>query len=55
MLLADVANHIANALEECQGADRQAVLTAIQEAFEVEMKLPTDEHTGQFVDRKDTE
>lgn len=55
VLLADIANHIANALEECEGADRAAVIAAIRRAFEVEMKSPTDEHTGHFVDPKDAE
>jgi Domain of unknown function (DUF5076) len=50
VLLADVAHHIANALAESEGADRAAVLAAIRRAFEVEMRAPTDEHTGGFVE-----
>jgi len=50
VLLADAANHIANALAESQGADRAAVLASIARAFDVEMRSPTDEHTGGFVD-----
>jgi hypothetical protein len=53
VLLADIANHVANALSECEGADRATVLAAIRRAFEVEMGSPTDEHTGQFVDPKE--
>lgn len=55
VLLADIANHVANALAECEGADRGEVLAAIRRAFEVEMKSPTDEHTGQFVDPREPE
>src|SRR5436309_842887 len=55
VLLADIANHIANALEECEGANRAAVLAVIRRAFEVEMQSPTDGHTGQFVDPKQLE
>jgi hypothetical protein len=55
VLLADVANHVANALAECEGADRATVLAAIRRAFEVEMRSPTDEHTGRFVDPKHPE
>jgi hypothetical protein len=55
VLLADIANHVANALEECEGADRASVIATIRRAFEVEMRSPTDEHTGQFVDPKKPE
>jgi hypothetical protein len=50
VLLADIAHHIANALAEVEGADRAAVLGAIGRAWETEMRSPTDEHTGRFVE-----
>lgn len=49
VLLADAAHHIANALAESENADRTAVLASITRAFDVEMRSPTDEHTGQFL------
>ncbi len=41
-----------NALAESEGADRAAVLASIVRAFNVEMRSPTDEHTGGFVEGK---
>ncbi len=55
VLLADVAHHIASALVESEGANRGAVLAAIRRAFEVEMRTPTDEHTGGFVEPEEPE
>jgi hypothetical protein len=49
ILLADEANHVANALAESGSADRGAVLRAVAAAFNSEMASPTDEHSGQFV------
>jgi hypothetical protein len=50
VLLADAAHRIANALAESRGADAAAVRAAISRAFNVEMRTPTDEHTGGYVE-----
>jgi hypothetical protein len=50
ILLADVAHHIANALAETPGVDREQMLRDIARAFNVEMRTPTDEHSGGYVE-----
>ncbi|MBN9063777.1 MAG: DUF5076 domain-containing protein [Rhizobiales bacterium] len=50
IFLADVAHHVANALAESEGTDRTQALQAITRAFNVEMRTPTDHHTGEYVD-----
>jgi hypothetical protein len=49
VLLADLANHIADGLAEARGADRSEVLRAIGDAFAAEMAGSTGEHTGRFI------
>jgi hypothetical protein len=43
VFLADLATHIADAFAESEGADRATVLATIQQAFEGELKSPTDD------------
>ena len=49
ILLADVARHIANGLEQARGVDRDETLSRIRLLFNTEFDHPTDEATGQFV------
>jgi hypothetical protein len=46
--LADVARHLANALEERSGADRAKVIEEIRNGFLREPDKPTSEATGEF-------
>jgi hypothetical protein len=46
--LADTANHLANAIAEATGRDRQTVLVAIVSAFVQELAEATRTHEGQF-------
>jgi len=48
ILLADVARHVANAIEELNGSDPEETLAAIQDLFNRELSNPTDESTGSF-------
>lgn len=50
ILLADIARHVANAMEEQEGAAVSETIAAIRQAFDAEMDSPTDEPTGGFVD-----
>jgi hypothetical protein len=49
--LADTANHLANAIAEDTGRDRQGILTAIATAFFQELTEGTGTHQGQFHER----
>jgi len=49
ILLADVAQHVANALEQDLGKDRRESLHAIRIAFQEELAKPTSGHAGDFV------
>jgi hypothetical protein len=48
MLLADAASHIANALQEECGLDRETILQSIKLAFVSELENATDEREGAF-------
>ena len=48
-ILADAAQHIANALQVEYGADTAESIRAIQDHFVNELEKPTSEHTGAFV------
>ncbi|MBI1914699.1 MAG: DUF5076 domain-containing protein [Planctomycetes bacterium] len=50
VLLADAAHHIADALAEEQGADREQILRDIAGAFTQQMHESTRGHRGKFVD-----
>lgn len=50
ILLADAANHIANAIAEETGKDSQELLSEISRVFLAENESPTDECEGKFVD-----
>lgn len=50
ILLADVTNHIANALAESKGFDSGKTVAAIADLYNKELSQPTDEPTGQFID-----
>jgi hypothetical protein len=50
ILLADIARHVANAMEEEQGAEVSETIATIRKAFDAEMDSPTDEPTGGFVE-----
>src|SRR5262245_66079856 len=49
IMLADLAGHIANILEQSKGLDRQACLHRIKTLFDAEMASPTDQPAGKFV------
>lgn len=49
ILLADVARHVANALEELKGSDKQRTISDIREAIMLELSDPTSGHRGDFV------
>ncbi len=53
MMLADMARHVANALEEVTGLDRRESVRMIAEAFNTEIARPTSEHRGQWPGSKD--
>lgn len=46
ILLADVARHVANAVNELNGSDPDVTLAAIQDYFNRELDDPTDEASG---------
>lgn len=48
ILLSDVANHVADALQKAQGLDREETLRAIQTHFNAEIDSPTEETGGDF-------
>src|SRR4051812_40218515 len=48
ILLADLAHHVANALQETNGVDREASLQEIKELFLSQLKKPSTEHPGAF-------
>jgi hypothetical protein len=49
ILLADAAHHVANALAERYGVNREQVLSEISKAFAREINEPTDAHFGEFI------
>jgi hypothetical protein len=53
IMLADMARHVANALEEVTSLDRRESVRMIAEAFNVEIAHPTSKHRGQWPDSKD--
>lgn len=50
LVLADLARHVANALQETSGIDAAETLDQIQSVFFAELNEPTDDPTGHFVD-----
>lgn len=51
-ILADVARHLANALESGYGSDAQASLRQIRDNFIAEIGDPTSDAEGDFVKRR---
>jgi hypothetical protein len=49
IVLADLARHVANALEELSDESKLAILQAIRDAFNKELNNPTDQPAGSFV------
>lgn len=50
MLLADLAQHVANSYMQIQGWDRIETLHRIRQGFDAEMDSPTDQATGKVLD-----
>jgi hypothetical protein len=50
VVLADLANHIANAFQQHSKLDRAAVLARIEEGFDAEMAGPTEDSIGEVVE-----
>jgi hypothetical protein len=50
-ILADVARHLANALESGYGVDAQSALRKIRDSFIDELGAPTSDAEGKFVNR----
>lgn len=50
MMLADLAGHVANSLEQGAGMDREEAMERIREGFETEFDTPTDEISGEIVE-----
>jgi hypothetical protein len=48
MMLADLAGHIANALHQTAGIDREQALAAIRGGIDAEFASPTDEIEGEL-------
>ena|SRR5579863_1353709 len=48
MLLADVAHHVANAIQKHKGTSQEVTLREIEEFFLEELKKPTTDHPGDF-------
>ena len=46
MMLADLAQHVANAYEQMEGRNRDETLRRIRAGFEAELEAPTDQPTG---------
>ena len=53
ILLADVTNHVANALADATGLDRGKTVAAIAKLYNSELAQPTDEPTGEFIEDED--
>jgi Domain of unknown function (DUF5076) len=51
VLLADAAHHIANAIGEATGAVPETILSEIKRVLISELKSPSDEHEGVFMER----
>jgi hypothetical protein len=49
MVLADLARHVANALQEVSGDNKSVLVIAIRDAFNDELSHPTDHPSGGFV------
>jgi hypothetical protein len=52
IVLADVARHIANAVEEAGGASAAETLTRIRSGLHAELDIPTDKPSGHFLDEE---
>ena len=48
IMLADIARHISNALEEVTGFDRRESLRVVAESFQNEIRHATSEHEGEW-------
>lgn len=48
IVLADIARHVSNALEEVTGLDRRESLRMVVESFNAEIRRPSSEHKGQW-------
>lgn len=48
IVLADVARHVANAVQELKGDDPAATVARIRAVFNSELSEPTDTPTGRF-------
>jgi Domain of unknown function (DUF5076) len=52
ILLADLARHYANALEEDQGISAEDTRVGIMHSFNSEIRRPTSSHSGEFVPKR---
>ncbi|WOO41138.1 DUF5076 domain-containing protein [Rubellicoccus peritrichatus] len=50
IVLADVANHISDALEQSEKLNKEQVLSSIRDMFNRELQSPTDTPSGDYVD-----
>lgn len=48
VMLADIAQHVANALEDATGLDRHESLLQLVQSFRDEIGAPTSEHRGMW-------
>ena len=48
IMLADIANHISNAMEDVAGFDRRESLKMVTESFNTEIANRTSEHRGEW-------
>ena len=53
-MLADIANHISNAMEDVAGFDRRESLKMVTESFNTEIANRTSEHRGEWPTDGDT-
>jgi hypothetical protein len=52
IMLADLAGHVANALNQERGLDRQEVLSEIRSMFNKELDAPTDSPEGKIMNKR---
>jgi hypothetical protein len=51
-ILADVARHVANALQDGYGVDKETAFQKIRESFESETEAPSSPATGAFIKKQ---
>ena len=52
-MLADIANHISNAMEDVAGFDRRESIRLVAESFNTEIANRTSEHRGEWATEDD--